>query len=145
MRALIQRVRGASVAVGGKTVASIGAGFLVLLGVRKGDTVEAGAALAAKVSGLRAFGDANGKMSRSLSDVGGAVLVVSQMTLYGDCSKGRRPSFDEVAGGAEAHPLYEAFVADLRAAGLTVETGVFGGMMDVSLVNDGPVTFMLEV
>lgn len=144
MRALIQRVKEASVAVEGRTVAAIGRGFLVLLGIRKGDSPEAASALAGKVAGLRVFSDEAGKMSRSLSDVGGAVLVVSQMTLYGDCSKGRRPSFDDVARGEEAQPLYEAFVRELRSAGLRADTGVFGAMMDVSLVNDGPVTFLLE-
>lgn len=144
MRALIQRVKEAAVTVGGERVASVGTGFLVLLGIRKGDSVEAAENLAAKVAGLRVFNDAAGKMGLSLADVNGAVLVVSQMTLYGDCSKGRRPSFDGVARGAEAQPLYEAFVARLKGHGLAVDTGVFGAMMDVSLVNDGPVTFLLE-
>ena len=116
----------------------------MLLGARKGDTPEAAEALAAKVAALRIFNDEAGKMGKSLADVGGQVLVVSQMTLYGDCSKGRRPSFDAVAGGEEARPLYERFVAALRAAVPKVETGEFGAMMDVSLVNDGPVTFLLE-
>jgi D-tyrosyl-tRNA(Tyr) deacylase len=145
MRALVQRVREASVTVEGLRVGGIGPGLLVFLGIRKGDSREAAGALARKVAGLRIFADEEGRMSRSLAEVGGAVLVVSQMTLYGDVSKGRRPSFDAVAPGAEAEPLYEAFVADLRGAGIGVETGRFGAMMDVSLVNDGPVTFMLEV
>jgi D-tyrosyl-tRNA(Tyr) deacylase len=137
-------VREASVTVDGVKVAAIGPGFLVLLGIRKGDTPEVAAALAGRTAALRIFSDPAGKMSLALADVGGAVLVVSQMTLYGDCTKGRRPSFDAVAPGVEAKPLYEAFVAGLAAAGIAVETGVFGAMMDVALVNDGPVTFMLE-
>jgi len=145
LRALVQRVREASVAVGDGDVGRIGKGYLVLLGIRKGDTPEAAAALARKVAELRIFNDEAGKMSRSLADVGGSVLVVSQMTLYGDVSKGRRPSFDAVAPGAEAEPLYEAFLAGLRAAGCPLETGRFGAMMDVALVNEGPVTFMLEL
>jgi len=125
-------------------VAAIGTGFLVLLGIRKGDTAQAAETLAGRTAVLRIFSDAAGKMSLALADVGGSILVVSQMTLYGDLTKGRRPAFDSVAPGAEARPLYEAFVAALRAAGVRVETGVFGAMMDVALVNDGPVTFMLE-
>jgi D-tyrosyl-tRNA(Tyr) deacylase len=145
VRALVQRVKEASVTVGGERVAGIGRGYLVLLGIRKGDSAAAAAALARKVVELRVFPDEAGKMGRALAEVHGAVLVVSQMTLYGDVSKGRRPSFDAVAGGPEAEPLYEGFVADLRAFGCPVETGRFGAMMDVALVNDGPVTFMLEI
>jgi len=144
MRALIQRVRESSVSVEGKEIARIGRGMMVLLGVRKGDSPEMAESLAAKTAGLRIFRDDGGKMNKSLSDIGGAVLVVSQMTLYGDCSKGRRPSFEDVAPGPEAKPLYELFVETLRATGITVETGVFGAMMDVHLVNDGPVTFLVE-
>lgn len=144
MKALVQRVREASVTVSGEKVASIGTGYLVLLGIRKGEGPAVPGALARKVAELRVFPDDAGRMGRSLAEVGGSILVVSQMTLYGDTSKGRRPSFDAVAGGAEAEPLYEAFVAALRAAGVPVETGRFGAMMEVALVNDGPVTFMLE-
>lgn len=144
IRALIQRVSEASVQADGDTVASIGKGFVVLLGVRKGDLPESADFLAQKVAGLRIFADAEGKMSLALADVGGEVLVVSQMTLYGDCSKGRRPSFDAVAAGPEARPLYEAFVERLKAAGIRVQTGIFGAMQTVQLANDGPVTFMLE-
>jgi len=144
VRALIQRVRESSVSVDGKEVSRIGAGMMVLLGVKKGDTPEMAKALAARISGLRIFRDEADKMNKSLSDIGGAVMVVSQMTLYGDCTKGRRPSFEEVAPGAEAQPLYGLFVETLRAAGIPVETGVFGAMMDVHLVNDGPVTFLVE-
>ena len=144
MRALIQRVKESSVSVDGKEVSRIGAGMMVLLGVKKGDTPEMAKALATRTSGLRIFRDEADKMNKSLSDIGGAVLVVSQMTLYGDCSRGRRPSFEEVAPGAEAQPLYELFVETLKAAGIPVQTGVFGAMMDVHLVNDGPVTFLVE-
>jgi len=125
-------------------VARIGPGLLVLLGVRKGDTAAAAEALAGRTAVLGIFRDEAGKMGKALADVGGAVLVVSQMTLYGDTTKGRRPSFDDVAPGPESRPLYEAYVAALKAAGLPVSTGVFGAMMDVHLVNDGPVTFLLE-
>ena len=144
MRALIQRVRESSVSVEGKEVARIGPGMTVLLGIKKGDSPEMAKALATRTAGLRIFRDDADKMNRSLADIGGAVLVVSQMTLYGDCSRGRRPSFEEVAPGAEAQPLYELFVETLKAAGIPVQTGVFGAMMDVSLVNDGPVTFLVE-
>jgi D-tyrosyl-tRNA(Tyr) deacylase len=137
-------VKEASVVVEGTRVAAIGRGFLVFLGIRKGDTRAVAEALAARVANLRVFNDEAGKMGRALAESGGAILVVSQMTLYGDCSRGRRPSFDQVAGGDEARPLYECFVESIRAAGLKVETGVFGAMMDVGLVNDGPVTFLLE-
>ena len=128
----------------GARVAGSGEGVLVLVGVRKGDVIASAGALARRTAGLRVFRDGEGKMSRSLADVGGAVLAVSQMTLYGDCSKGRRPSFDAVAPGEEARPLYDTFVSALREAGVRVETGVFGAHMDVALVNDGPVTFLLE-
>jgi len=137
-------VTSAAVAVDGAEVARIRSGFLVLLGVRKGDTLAMAEALAGRTAVLRIFRDEAGKMWKALADVGGAVLVVSQMTLYGDTTKGRRPSFDDVAPGPESRPLYEAYVAALKAAGLPVLTGVFGAMMDVQLVNDGPVTFLLE-
>jgi len=137
-------VTSAAVAVDGAEVARIRSGFLVLLGVRKGDTLAMAEALAGRTAVLRIFRDEAGKMGKALADVGGAVLVVSQMTLYGDTTKGRRPSFDDVAPGPESRPLYEAYVAALKAAGLPVLTGVFGAMMDVQLVNDGPVTFLLE-
>ena len=144
IRALIQRVTAASVRVEGAAVASIGRGFMVLLGIRRGDTAAAAGALAARTAVFRIFPDEAGKMGRALGDVGGEVLVVSQMTLYGDTTKGRRPSFEAVAPGPESRPLYEAYVAALRATGLPVATGVFGAMMEVTLVNDGPVTFLLE-
>lgn len=145
MRALIQRVREASVSVDGSKISSIGSGLLVLVGVRTGESETAPAQLAKKVVELRIFRDEADKMSRSVVDVGGAILAVSQMTLYGDTSKGRRPSFDGVAPGSEALPRFDAFVAAVQAHGVPIEKGRFGAMMDVALVNDGPVTFMLEV
>jgi D-aminoacyl-tRNA deacylase len=144
MRALVQRVTEARVSVVGRVAGRVDTGLLVLLGVTHTDTVEQAAWLAGKVSGLRIFEDADGKMNRSVADVGGAVLVVSQFTLYGDCRKGRRPSFDAAARPEHANALYERFVADLRALGVPVETGVFQAHMQVTLVNDGPVTLMLE-
>ncbi len=144
MRAVIQRVSRAQVSVAGQTVGSIGQGFLVLLGVARSDTAADAEYLAEKTAGLRVFSDPAQKMNRSLADVGGAVLVVSQFTLCGDCRKGRRPSFDEAAGAAQADRLYQHYVEVLRARGLTVETGVFQAMMEVELVNDGPVTLLLD-
>ena len=138
MRAVIQRVRRAAVVVAGETVGAIDAGWLVLLGVAPTDTPAEAAWLADKVAHLRAFEDDAGKMNRSVLDAGGAVLVVSQFTLYGDTRKGRRPSFTGAA------PLYERFAAELRAVGLPVATGRFGADMRVELVNDGPVTFVLD-
>ena len=123
---------------------AIGKGFLLLVGWTHGDTPVQNAWMAEKVAGLRLFGDAEGKMNLALSDVGGAVLVVSQFTLYGDTEKGRRPSFIAAARPEAAIPLYEDFVIQLRKGGLQVATGEFGAMMDVALVNDGPVTLVLE-
>jgi len=125
-------------------VGQIGQGILVLLGVEKGDVEEKADWLAEKIAGLRIFSDAEGRMNLSLRDVQGALLVVSQFTLAGNCSKGRRPSFDTAAPPAEGRRLYEYFVDTARLLGLAVETGVFQADMQVSLVNDGPVTFMLE-
>jgi D-tyrosyl-tRNA(Tyr) deacylase len=144
MRAVVQRVSRAEVRVEQRVVGSIGAGFLVLLGVGKEDTVADAAYLAEKTAGLRVFQDAEGKMNASLADIGGAVLVVSQFTLYGDCRKGRRPSFDQAAPPDLANRLYEQYVALLRQSGLKVETGLFQAMMKVELVNDGPVTLLLD-
>lgn len=144
MRAVVQRVRRAAVVIDGETVAAIQHGLLVLLGVTATDSAADGQWLAEKLSGLRIFNDEAGKMNRSVADVGGAVLVVSQFTLYGDCRKGRRPSFLGAAPPEIAVPLYEAFVQALRALGLPVETGHFGAMMQVELVNDGPVTLILD-
>lgn len=144
MRAVIQRVRRASVTVSDETVGEIAVGWLVLLGVGPSDTTKQADWLAEKVANLRAFDDPDGKMNLSVQDVGGSVLVVSQFTLYGDCQKGRRPSFVGAAPPAVAEPLYEAFVSALRLLGVPVATGRFAADMHVELVNDGPVTFVLE-
>lgn len=143
MRVVLQRVERASVEVDGQTVGTIGAGLMVLLGVAKGDTHAHADYLADKILNLRIFSDEEGKMNRSVIDSGGGILAVSQFTLYGDCRKGRRPSFDEAAPPELARPLYEYFVERLRCGGLRVETGMFQASMKVSLVNDGPVTFVL--
>lgn len=144
MRALLQRVSQARVEVGGKVVGAIGRGFVVLLGVAQEDGPAEAHWLAQKVAGLRLFEDGEGKMNLSLGEVGGSVLVVSQFTLYGDASRGRRPSFSHAAPPEQAEPLVEAFVAGLRESGLTVATGRFGAMMEVIIHNDGPVTLLVE-
>jgi D-tyrosyl-tRNA(Tyr) deacylase len=144
MKAVIQRVTRASVEVDGMIVGRIGAGLLVLLGVAKGDDERDLSYLLEKLQTLRIFGDDQGKMNRSLVDVGGALLLVSQFTLLGDTSKGRRPGFDLAASPEAARALYEQAVERLRSAGLTVETGVFGAHMQVELLNDGPVTFIVD-
>ena len=144
MRVVLQRVSRASVTIAGRVVGAIGTGFCLLVGFTHGDTVSQVDWMAEKVSGLRLFSDPEGKMNLGLADVRGAVLVVSQFTLYGDAGKGRRPSFIEAARPEVAIPLYEAFVAALRARGLAVQTGEFGAMMEVELLNDGPVTLVLE-
>lgn len=144
MRAVIQRVLRASVTVDGAVVGEIARGWLVLLGVAPADTAEQVKWMADKVANLRAFDDAGGKMNLSVLDVSGSVLVVSQFTLYGDCLKGRRPSFTGAAPPAVAEPLYERFVAELRMLAVPVATGRFGADMKVELVNDGPVTFVLD-
>ena len=144
MRAVVQRVSSASVTVNDEVIGWIGRGFLVLLGIGEDDSEQDVIYLAGKVAGLRVFEDEAGKMNLTLADVGGAVLAVSQFTLFGDCRKGRRPSFVAAARPEKANPLYEAFVAELRGQGLPVETGQFQAHMDVSLVNDGPVTLLLD-
>ena len=145
MRVVLQRVSRARVRVGERTTGEIGRGLLLLVGFTSADTDEASAWMAEKLVGLRIFPDDEGKMNRSLDEIGGALLVVSQFTLYGDARKGRRPSFVDAAPPPVAIPLYERFVAMLRtAAPGRVETGEFGAMMDVELVNDGPVTLVLE-
>jgi len=144
VRAVVQRVSRAAVRVGGEEVGAIGAGLLVLLGVARGDGPDDVRLLADKVAGLRIFDDAEGKMNLSVTDVGGRVLAVSQFTLLGDARKGRRPSYSEAAPPEEAAQLFEAFVGALRQAGLSVETGVFRAMMQVELVNEGPVTILLD-
>jgi len=144
MRAVVQRVSSAQVTVAAEIVGRIGRGFLVLLGVKEGDTSDDAIYLAKKIAGLRVFEDAAGKMNLALAETGGAVLVVSQFTLYGDCRQGRRPSFVEAARPEPADALYRIFVAELRGLGLPVETGRFQQHMDVALVNDGPVTLLLD-
>ena len=144
MRALIQRVSRAQVVVDGHTTGAIDRGLLVLLGVAAEDTEKERNWLAEKIIGLRIFEDDEGKMNRSLEDVGGAMLVVSQFTLYGDCRKGRRPSFISAAPPEMAERVYEEFVAHVRGRGVRVETGVFRAHMDVELVNDGPVTLWID-
>jgi D-aminoacyl-tRNA deacylase len=144
VRAVVQRVAEAAVRVEGATVGQIGHGLLVLLGVGQGDTQADGDLLADKVLHLRIFADEASHMNRSVRETGGEVLVVSQFTLYGDARKGRRPSFIDAAAPEEANRLYGLFVARLRASGLRVEEGVFRAMMDVALVNQGPVTLLLD-
>ena len=144
MRAVLQRVRRAKVTVNDELTGEIGVGWLVLLGVAPADSRKEVDWLAEKIANLRAFQDEAGKMNLSVQDVNGSVLVVSQFTLYGDCDKGRRPSFIGAAPPAIAEPLYEAFVIALKALGIPVATGRFAADMQVELVNDGPVTFVLE-
>jgi len=144
VRLVIQRVSQAEVRVRDETVARIGKGFLVLLGVVAGDTPAAAEEAANKVAGLRVFEDDDSRMNRDLAAVGGSILVVSQFTLAADLTRGRRPGFDKALPGDAARPLYDRFVEALRKTGVPVETGVFGEMMQVSLVNDGPATFLLE-
>src|SRR5262245_40604925 len=144
MRAVIQRVTSARVVIGEEVAGAIDCGLLVLLGVAPDDTPDGATWLADKIVGLRVFNDADGKMNLGVQDVGGAVLVVSQFTLYGECRKGRRPSFVGAAGPEVAVPLYEAFVNAVRARGVPVQTGRFGAMMQVELTNDGPVTLIVD-
>lgn len=144
MRAVIQRVSSASVTIDGEEVSAIGGGLLILLGVTHGDTESEADYLAQKCAGLRIFRDAEDKMNLSVDQVGGEALVVSQFTLYGDCRKGKRPAFVAAATPEIAVPLYERFTQQLRQTGLTVKTGRFGADMQVSLVNDGPVTILLD-
>jgi D-tyrosyl-tRNA(Tyr) deacylase len=144
MKAVIQRATRASVEVNGQVVGRINAGLLVLLGVAKGDGESDGRYLVEKIRTFRIFSDEQGKMNRSLADIGGSVLLVSQLTLLGRTANGRRPSFDEAAPPDEAKRLYEAVATELRAQGIPVETGVFAAHMQVELLNDGPVTFVLD-
>jgi D-tyrosyl-tRNA(Tyr) deacylase len=144
MKAVIQRVTSASVTVEGKIVGQIGQGIMILLGVEKGDSEAQAIWLVDKICGLRMFYDDDGKMNRSVSDVGGSLLIVSQFTLAGNCSKGKRPSFDTAAPADEGKRLYDYFVTTAIKTGLPVETGIFQADMQVSLTNDGPVTFILE-
>jgi len=144
MRAVVQRVSQARVVIDKEVVGQIGRGLLVLLGVAPGDTVQGAQWLADKIVGLRIFPDDEGKMNRGLAEVGGEALVVSQFTLYGDCQKGRRPSFVNAAPPEIAIPLYEEFVLAVRALGIPTAAGRFGAMMQVELTNDGPVTLIVE-
>lgn len=144
MRAVVQRVHQASVTVGDRCTGQITAGVVVLLGVGQEDTATDARFLAEKIVNLRIFDDDKGQMNRSLVETGGAVLAVSQFTLYGDCRKGRRPSYGDAAPPEKARPLYELFIDELRAKEIRVETGEFQAMMTVSLANDGPVTLLLD-
>jgi D-tyrosyl-tRNA(Tyr) deacylase len=144
MKAVIQRVLESKVVVDSRTVGEIGRGILVLLGVEKGDGEKDAGWLTEKIAGLRIFEDEAGKMNLSVQDIGGGLLIVSQFTLAGNCAKGRRPSFDTAAPPDEANRLYEYFVAKAKSLDLPVQTGIFQADMKVSLVNDGPVTFILQ-
>ena len=144
MKVLIQRVKNASVTIDGKLFSSINQGLLALVGIEKGDTIEAVQKLAKKVVNLRIFPDENDKMNKSLLDIEGEMLIVSQFTLCGNCKKGTRPSFDNSALPDVANSMYEDFIKEVGSYGVKTGTGQFGAMMDVALINDGPVTFMLE-
>ncbi|WOV82906.1 D-aminoacyl-tRNA deacylase [Sporosarcina jeotgali] len=144
MKVVLQRSKKASVTVDGTVTGAIDHGYVLLVGLTHTDTHQDAAYTAKKIASLRLFEDEDGKMNRSIDETGGAILSVSQFTLYGDTRKGRRPSFIEAARPETAQPLYDYFNEQLRSYGLTVETGVFGAMMDVSLVNDGPVTIIVE-
>jgi D-tyrosyl-tRNA(Tyr) deacylase len=144
MRAVVQRVSEGRVEVDGRVIGAIGPGLVILLGVGQSDNQEDAALLAEKVAHLRVFEDEEGKLNRSLLDTAGQALVVSQFTLWGDCRKGRRPSFVEAAPPARAEPLYREFIEELRALGVPTATGRFGALMQLALVNDGPVTLLLD-
>ena len=144
MRAVVQRVREASVAVDGEVVGRIGVGALVLLGVARDDDVARARHLAGRIVGLRIFDDESGRMNRSVGEVGGALLVVSQFTLWGDTGSGRRPSWSRAAPSAQAEPLYREFVAAVQALGVPTAEGRFGATMEVALVNQGPVTVLID-
>lgn len=144
MRAVVQRVTRAKVSIDHQVVGEIGAGMLVLLAAGRGDGPEQIKWMAEKLTGLRIFSDESGKMNLSLTQVGGSMLVVSQFTLYGDCRKGKRPSYTDSAPPDEASGLYASFVETLRGMGIPVQEGVFGAMMEVDLVNDGPVTLIVD-
>ena len=144
MIGLLQRVKRSSVTIDDELYSEIGAGILVLFGVEKGDEKEKAEKIADKISKLRIFEDKNGKMNKSVTDISGEILVVSQCTLAGNCSKGTRPSFDNAEEPKRAKEIYEYFIEKLKEKGLTVKHGVFGAMMDVELINDGPVTFILK-
>jgi D-tyrosyl-tRNA(Tyr) deacylase len=145
MRIVLQRVQRAAVSVGDETIGAIGRGFVLLVGIAPEDVGVDLAAAARKIADLRVFADADGKMNRSLRDVGGRILAVSQFTLFGDTQKGRRPSFSAAARPEVAEPLFDEFVGALRGQGIEVETGRFGAVMQVDLTNDGPVTLVMEL
>ena len=145
MKVLIQRVKEASVKIDGEMYSSINKGILALVGIEKGDTLEQVQKAAKKLTNLRIFPDENDKMNFSLIDIQGEMLIVSQFTLCGDCKKGTRPSFDKSAPPEIANDLYEKFVSEVQTYGIKTQTGKFAAMMDVSLINDGPVTFMIEI
>lgn len=144
MKVLIQRVKKASVKINGELYSLIDKGILALVGIEKGDTLEQVQKSAKKIVGLRIFPDENDKMNRSLVDIQGEMLIVSQFTLCGDCKKGTRPSFDKSASPEAANELYEKFITEVSSYGIKTQTGKFAAMMDVELINDGPVTFMIE-
>ena len=144
MRAVIQRVGSARVEVNGDIVGSIGAGLLVLIGISSSDTREDACYLSDKILGLRIFPDDDGRMNRNIAEAGGSLLLISQFTLYGDCRKGRRPSFDRAAPAAQAQALYNHFVDTMKLGAVPVQTGIFQAVMDVHLVNQGPVTLILD-
>lgn len=144
MRAVVQRVSRGRVSVSGEVVGEVGRGYVVLLGIAREDDQAAADYMADKIAGLRVFEDEAGKMNRSIQEAGGAILAVSQFTLYGDVRRGRRPGFDRAGRPEQAEPLYERFVERLRAMGISVETGRFQTHMDVELVNDGPVTILVD-
>ena len=145
MKVLIQRVKEASVTIDEELYSSINAGILALVGIEKGDTIEQVQKAAKKITGLRIFPDENDKMNRSLIDINGEMLIVSQFTLCGDCKKGTRPSFDKSAHPEIANNLYEEFIKEVQTYGIKTQTGKFAAMMNVALINDGPVTFMIEI
>lgn len=145
MKVLIQRVKEASVSIDGKLYSSIKQGILALIGIEKGDTTEEIQKMAKKLVNLRIFSDENDKMNKSILDIKGEMLIVSQFTLCGNCKKGTRPSFDNSAPPDVAKKLYETFINEVKNYGINTQTGVFGAMMDVALINDGPVTFMLDM
>ncbi|HZT71484.1 MAG TPA: D-aminoacyl-tRNA deacylase [Terriglobia bacterium] len=144
MRAVVQRVKRAEVHVKGKVIGRIGTGLVVLVGIGKKDSRSTGDALASKIVQLRVFDDPQGRMNLDVREAGGEILAVSEFTLYGDCRKGRRPSYTGAAPAEEALPLYHAFVESLKSLGVKVETGEFRAMMDVEMINDGPVTLLLD-
>lgn len=144
MRAVVQRVKHSSVEVDGQIVGSIQSGLLILLGIKNGDTEKEVNWLSNKVASLRIFEDEDGKMNKELKDIDGSILLISQFTLYGDCVKGKRPSFIEAARPEVAIPLYKKFIQNLKDMGIKVETGVFGADMKVELLNDGPVTLVID-